>query len=223
MIMDCMISGTGPCKQLIQCSLIFWVKGINHLVLTSKKSKQNKFDIKIIYLPIFGKTWNLGHWTHCWHQIESDTKYCTNITRVAPGSHSKNLAYTIHTNQLPWIQYHTPSTQTSYHGYNIIHHPHNQFPWIHYPNKQVVTDTPTMETSHHTVHPVSIHSDLQTNTHEPWSTHITHRQISLTLLYQTFTTTFRISASVSDLGTDLRHHRLTYLRETLADRYISYT
>lgn len=125
--MDCMISGTGPCKQLIQCYLIFWVNGINHLVLTLKKSKQNKFDIKIIYLPIFGKTWNLGHWTHCWHQIESDTKYCTNITRVAPGSRSKNLAYTIHTNQLPWIQYHTPSTQpvsmdtlskqTSCHGY----------------------------------------------------------------------------------------------------------
>lgn len=152
MIIDCMISGTGPCKQLIQWHLIFWVKGINHLVLTSKKSKQNKFDIKIIYLPIFGKTWNLGHWTHCWHQIESDTKYCTNITRVAPGSHSKNLTYTIHTNQLPWIQYHTSSTQTSYHGYSIIHHPHNQFPWIQYhtlSTQPVSMDTLSKQTSCH--------------------------------------------------------------------------
>lgn len=84
----------------VHCSRIFWVKNIlSHQML--QRNKQNKFDIKIIYLPNFGKTWNLGHWTHCWHQIESDTKYCTNITRVAPGSHSKSLPYTIHTNQFP--------------------------------------------------------------------------------------------------------------------------
>lgn len=84
----------------VHCSLIFWVKNIlSHQML--QRNKQNKLDIKIIYLPNFGKTWNLGHWTHCWHQIESDTKYCTNITRVAPGSHSKSLPYTIHTNQFP--------------------------------------------------------------------------------------------------------------------------